>query len=720
VGLAIRRVSVLLLFLFLLAPSNAQERGRKEQTADDVVRVQTELVQTDLTVLDKRGRFVAGLPREQFELRVDGRVVPVSFFEQVTAGSAEEESKLAAARGAGNSGDASKPGRRVLPPSPRGRVIFFFVDDVHLSPDSLSRTRTSLTRFVDEQMAAGDLVAIVSTSGRIGFLQQLTDNKAVLHAAIERLFYKRETEAYAGKVPISEADANRIANHRDRELFAFLYEAMRNEYQIGGLGIYQMLRNRLQQINAQTGYAEKATLSTLEGLMRSSGALAGRKLVFFISDGFISDYRKSNGPDFLRLVTEEAARVGAVVYTLDARGTMGDPAVDASRNDYPDFAVRANGRSFFDERMTKEPLETIAEETGGRAFLNNNAFNDVFAQAVGETSNYYLLAWRPDTDEQRARKSRVSVTIKGRPDLRVQMRRRFVNTSAEAKAAKPASASKTARGKGEAPSQPSVDDELRTALASLYPVRDLPLALSVGYLDLPEKGTTLTASMQLDGETLNFGEGAQDADSKLDVWGIALDDRGSFATFRQVLTIPRDASVRGNQRFVVWNQQLQLPPGLYQVRVAARERRSGRTGSQLQWVEIPETGAGAIALSSVFIGELKPATAGEAQRRVAVSVSRRFSRGSSLRYQTYVYGAAARVADPDLTLVLSVMRDGQTVLTLPAARLPKDGAKDPARILFAGDLSLENLPAGRYVLQISLADARAKSEVTQQTSFVLE
>jgi VWFA-related protein len=717
-----------LLFLLTLAPSNAQERVRQEQPSDDVVRVQTELVQTDLTVLDKRGRFVEGLTREQFELRVDGRAVPVSFFEQVTAGSADEESKIAAARGTGDAREASKPGRRVLPPpSAHGRIIFFFVDDAHLSADSLSRTRASLTRFVDEQMAAGDLVAIVSTSGRIGFLQQLTDNKAVLRAAIERLYYKRETEAYAGKVPISEADANRIVNHRDRELFAYLLEATKNEYQTdgkaggaSGMVVTTMLRNRLRQIDAQSSIAEKATLGALEGLMRSSSALAGRKLVFFISDGFVTDYKRSNGPDLLRRVTEEAARVGAVVYSLDARGTFGDPAVDASRNDYPDFAVRTGGRSFFDEHETKEPLETLAEETGGRAFLNNNAFNEVFAQAVGETSNYYLLAWRPDSNEQRTGKSRLSVTVKGRPDLRVQLRRRFVNASASANASKPASASKPARGKGEAPTTPSADDELRAALASLYPVRDLPLALSVGYLDLPDKGTTLTASMQLDGETLDFGKGAEGGDSKLDVWGIALDDRGSFATFKQVLTIPRDASVRGNQRFVVWNQQLQLPPGLYQVRVAARERRSGQMGSQLQWVEIPETSAGAIALSSVFIGELKPATTGETQRRVAVSVSRRFSRGSSLRYQAYVYGAATRVADPDLTLVLSVLRDGQAVLTLTPARLQKDGAKDPARILFAGDLSLENLPAGRYVLQISLADARAKSEVSQQTSFVLE
>lgn len=43
-------------------------------------------------------------------------------------------------------------------------------------------------------------------------------------------------------------------------------------------------------------------------------------------------------------------------------------------------------------------------------------------------------------------------------------------------------------------------------------------------------------------------------------------------------------------RFIKWSQALPLPPGLYQVRVAVRDRQTGRTGSAMMWIEIPNGG----------------------------------------------------------------------------------------------------------------------------------
>ena len=729
-GRSLRSLWLVSLLLSLSSGAGAQTRRAAEAAQrpdEEVVRVRTELVQTDVTVLDRRGRPVEGLTREQFELRVDGRPVELSFFEGVAAGSPEEEAKLSAARGARDAA-AGKLKPTTTRADSRGRLIFFFVDDAHLAPDSLSRARTSLLRFVDEQLAPGDRAAIVSPSGRLGFLQQLTDNKAVLREAVGRLAYARETEAYAGKHPISEADANRIQNQRDGWLFSYLVQATQAEFGTNYAAAARMVRTRVREANVRGRAAEHLTLGALLGLLRSSAPLAGRKLVFFISDGFVVDYRKSDGADLLRLATEEAARVGAVVYTLDARGAFGDPSVSADRNEFADFGPRAGGRNFFSERATKEPLETLADETGGRAFINDNSFNAAFAEATAESSGYYLLAWRPDSDVQRAGRSRVEVVVKGRPDLRVRARKHFFNPAADEQ--KPARANAA---------KPTAEDELRAALASLYPRRELPLSLSAGYMDTAEKGTVLAASMQLDSELLDFGDDAgevdakaadaeqknakaqteartdSDGEAKVDVWGIAIDDRGSFATFKQVLGVSRATLASTGHRFVLWNQQLPLPPGLYQLRVAARDRRTGRTGSQSQWVEIPTSAPGRLSLSSLFLGEVRPGVGAEAARRVSVSVSRRFSRGSRLRFQTYVYGAAGA----PVNVRVRIVRDGVTALVLPASALAAAAGQDASRVAYTGDLDLSGLTPGRYVLEVT-AEGASKAAATQQADFVLE
>ena len=57
---------------FVCTPLFGQTPERPKQDQTDVLRVFTELVQTDVMVFDKQGHFVEGLKKEDFELRIDG------------------------------------------------------------------------------------------------------------------------------------------------------------------------------------------------------------------------------------------------------------------------------------------------------------------------------------------------------------------------------------------------------------------------------------------------------------------------------------------------------------------------------------------------------------------------------------------------------------------------------------------------------------------------
>jgi VWFA-related protein len=701
-----------LIVAVLAASASGQTKPARPATdeGEDVVRVNTELVQTDVTVVDKRGRFVEGLRPEQFELRVDGKTRPVSFFERVKAGSSDEVRQLSKARNSNGHAPADNAGTSQTNTSQtntpeRGRVIFFFVDDVHLSPEGVTRSRQALLQFIESGMQQSDRVAIVSTSGRIGFLQQLTDNKAVLREAVARLGNQKLSEVYAGKVPISEYDATQVSDGHNKELFRYLVEATAAEFQTDEMTAANMVKNRVQQIEAQSRAATTGTLSALSGLLHSSAAIAGRKIVFFISDGFVIDPRGSNALEQMRRVTKLAAQVGAVIYTMDARGTFVNIYTDATQNLYPDFTGHVSRDVFAEGQSTEAPLRALAADTGGRAILSSNSFDDAIRRALDESSNYYLLAWRPEQEEQRGEKSRISISIKGHPDLKARVRRGFIESASAVRDGKALDVRKAA----------TPEAELLVALGSLYPVSALPVSLSVGYMSAPEGGTMLAASMQIDAVALNTETGAG-VKTEIDVLGVALDDRGSISSFKQTLTVEPYSAAR---KLVAWNHQMPLAPGLYQVRVAVRERLTGRTGSASQWIEIPRIAAEQFALSSIFIGERR-AEDTSASQRIPVSVSRRFARGSFLRYQTYVYNAASANAPADVIVQLQILRDGQPVQTIPASKLPMADAKDPARLSVSGEIALEQLSAGRYVLKVSATDKRTGTIAMQQTDFVVE
>lgn len=722
VGRSLQRAApavVLSLFALGLPVRGQTQTSPPVQQSEDVLRINTELVQTDVMVFDRRGQFVEGLKPEQFVLTLNGQAKNISMFERVVSGSSVEAAQI-------NSSRSTSPVTDQNTASRPGRLIFFFVDDLHLSGESLARGRKALLHFIQNQLNPEDRVAIVSSSGQIGFLQQLTDNSAVLHEAIARLNYKQNSETYAGSTRISEYVASQIADSGNRRLFAYLMESVKIEYGMG-LGSLRgdhsndsagqaarLLRSRIGQINAQSKVATTNTLGVLEGLMKSSANLPGRKLVFFLSDGFMVDPRRASSLDVLHQATRIAAQSGAVVYSVDMRGTFLDSAIDASNNDYVDMTSRHAGVSMGEMIEPREPLNVLADETGGRMIINSTDLDKDLAQAMAETSNYYLLAWRPDSEIERTGKARLDIGISGRSDLKVRLRRAYYVSE------KPSQNPVRAGAKTE--SNPEV--EIIGALGSSQPLRTLPVSLSVGYVRNSEFGFTLQTSMQMPRGPFKFESADARQKSEVDVIGAAIDDRGLIYSFKQVLTVtPRPAGQASLP--VIWNQQLNVRPGLYQVRVAVRERSSGRTGSAMEWIEVPKLASPQLAMSSLFLGERRAENGIDnpslrEPQSIPIEVDRRFARSSVLRFQTYVYNASRKAGSPDVWIDARILRGGQPVLIISPNRIPPDLSKDTWRLPYWSEIALAELRPGAYTLQVSATDRNGGASTSQSITFSVE
>ena len=575
------------LLLFPAVVFSQTKPAEPTSDAQDVIKFETSLVQTDVMVFDKNGRFVDGLRPEQFQLKINNAAREISFFETIRSGG------FASQRQEPN--PAQPNSVNALKADAQRRAVIFFVDDLHLAPDSLERTRKALLDFIDRGIGEKDLVAITSPSGQIGFLQQFTADKDALRSAVARLNYRTNTKTDMEKPPMSEYIAMKIREGDEQAMVYYVQELQKqNCYRAAGQMICsvspqsarQLVRNRAQQIAVESAPATDDTLRLLEGLMRTAAQLPGRKLVFVISDGFYLNDRKIGAIDRIKKVTDAAGRAGVVIYTLDARGIVSD-SIDVTNNKPIEISGFLTGASIGEISASQDGLNALAKDTGGQAFRNTNQpMSEWVEKVMDETSSYYLLAWKPDNEEQKRGKFKnIEVSIVDRPDLKVRVRTSYFKS-----AALPLLTTKKKKDKDPAKAR---DDDMRLVIDAPVTQREIPTEVDLRFSQMPGFGTHVFATISIDETALTFDliDGKLAAD--VDIGGILYDDKGKpiNSIVGRLRIFQRTSNTDGSatqQKRSIYRFSTLVPGGLFQVRVGIRDLKSSRIGSAMDWITVPK------------------------------------------------------------------------------------------------------------------------------------
>ena len=665
-------------------------------------------------VFDKQGRFINDLTKDNFELRIDGKPRPIEGFELIKAGS-NEESQLAAARGA-TTINLKRP-----VPLDRGRIVFFYVDDFHMDLGGMNAAKKVITTFIEQEMGQNDQAAIVSPTGQIGFLQQLTNDRTVLKLALDRLTSKTYSARDHDRPPMSEYEAVLIENNNREVLDFFVSETMRINPGMSRDMAVHTVNARAQMTNAQAARFNDNTFYSLEKVIQSAKTLPGRKVLFFLSGGFLIENQRGSSFSKLRDIINAAAKNGVVIYSMDTRGlvaSLKDVSVDVPFDPYGRLSSSAHGEL----HATQDGMNALAVDTGGKAIFNTNDLKKGLAPAIKETSTYYLLAWKPDAESQKQKKFRnLEVRLINRPDLNVRVRKGYYDLD-------PPAAPVEAKESSKPPKPVSAPAKLREAIAAPYPQRALPILLSADYYDVPDKGPMISTGILIPGEFLKFSE---EPDGKIqaitDISGVYFDVKGvvqlSFVD-RITTTTQSLEAVKTNNSEITFTYPAKLPPGLYQVRVAARDGKSGQSGSAHAWVEVPDLSKKKLTMSSLLLGErtkamMQNASAPGGVSPIALSASHRFKRESTLRFLVFAYNTVFSPADqkPDVAVQVQVIRDDQPVITTALRKVGTDGVADLTRLPYAAEVPLNELLPGRYMLQVSVIDRVSKQSTTRQTHF---
>jgi VWFA-related protein len=672
-----------LLLLVLTTRSSAQQ----VPVSPPVIRINVNLVQVDAVVTDSRGNPVKDLKVDDFEILQDRKPQAITNFEFVDV-------RTSTVRSAPARGMAPRAGGPPVPPPPPRtlrlqqirRTIAFVVDDLGLSFDSISRVQGSLKRWVENEMQPGDLVAVIRTSAGMGSLQQFTNDKGLLRAAIELVRY------HVGRVGVSSFAPLAAAGAIDTAAFD---QELSQRYSIGSMGAIRYVVDGLRGV-------------------------PGRKSLILFSESMqlmYPDGRSQLVEDQIRRLTDAANRSSVVIYGIDPRGVVytGLTAEDSVGDRSPQqlaqvFSQRTNQLLF-----SREGMQTLAEKTGGLFVADNNDIPALVRQTVDDGDGYYLLAYQPDSAtfaEAAARFHSITVRVK-RPGLKVRSRTGFFGTP----------------DRGIPPPRTPVE-QITRALSSPFTTSDLRVRLTTLFSYNDKEGAFINALLFFDANDLTF---TRDADgwrtATVDIAAVTFDVNGqqidgASKTWR--FRLPENLHAEVLRTGLVHTIRVPVKkPGAYQMRVALRDTFSQELGSATRFIEVPDVKKGRLTLSGIMIGADRPEAATQASPDSPPAgedpngspAVRIFKQGTSI---TYVFGILNARADrnkkPQLEVQTRLFRDGQLIHDGTPSALSVAG-EEPRRLVGAGRLQLTQISPGDYVLQVIVTDklASEKNRIAAQS-----
>jgi|SRR5688572_7343435 len=315
-------------------------RVAAQQGQKPTFRAATQLIEIDVRVTDRDGRFITGLSQDDFSVFEDGelrRIVGFSFVNiPMRSGQIEQLE-------AGDSSLNADGDRAVA-----GRTFVMLLDGPAASPDHVLRMRNVARLFLDKVFGPADQMAVTFVKGKFqkhfeGREQEMveqpfTTDRRAIEAAVDRL--APDTRAAKGVE--------------------------------GVIRTYETIEDISNRLGAMGG--GRKTLVWMGGQVPFDPANDGayKRRAAAIAFAYRDAIRAAN-------------RHNVAIYPIDLLGLT-------NRMTGPnDFLLGRNG----EELKRLAALRVVAEHTGGEAVVGTNNYAEMFTEIASHTSTYYLLGYQP-------------------------------------------------------------------------------------------------------------------------------------------------------------------------------------------------------------------------------------------------------------------------------------------------------------------------------------
>ena len=408
------------------APAQAAQPGNAPPSSQQpaaVVRVTTRLVLVDVVALDKKGSPLTDLKAEDFSLQEEGsdQKIRVFSFQQPSA----TENTPAPVK---------LPASMVtnLPTYKADRALSVILLDA-LNTDVVSQKymRQEMVKLL-EKLPAGQPVAVYALGTKLRLLQDFTTDPSLLKQAIAAS-RKHSTTILEDQGPFLDAASTST-------LMQTGMQGMVNQIQL-----FQQESSAVQ-IDARV----EMTLAALNSLARTLAGYPGRKNLLWMSAAFPLQILPTEAAmrmnfarqqvsqrDYIELVQRTSnalSNARVAVYPVDTT-TLVNHAVYSSfsntdsNGNYLGRTAQGIGGSMHDELnntsdtllASHSSMNSMAAETGGKAFYNTNDIDAAVREGLADGSTYYTLGYYPENKNWDGKFRRILVKV-NRPGIKVRFR----------------------------------------------------------------------------------------------------------------------------------------------------------------------------------------------------------------------------------------------------------------------------------------------------------
>lgn len=375
----------------LYSQNNAPEPADTQTT----IRVNSRAVLVDVIVTDQRGKPVTGLKQDAFTVTEQGNAQTINFFEEHQASRAAQPVEMPKLPPNVFSNFSPFP----QPPA----VTVLLLDSLNTRMENQSFVHKQAVKFLSTAKP-GSRMAIFTMGLGLHFIQGFNDDPAVLMAAMNN---KKNNEVETS-VMIKGQDETNAQAKLGGMMGASMPSGGGTTATAASAGMISSLQNFIKE-NDDSRSVDRVmlTLANFQRLAMFLNSFPGRKNVIWFSESFplviSGNVDPQLGGEYGKTMAMLAsARVA--FYPVDAEGVSTYFYYSAEANPNagvtsPSQMVMSNGAAERDEaqqrNINQATMKFVAEETGGKAFVNSNGLAEVIGDVSGFSKNFYTLSYSP-------------------------------------------------------------------------------------------------------------------------------------------------------------------------------------------------------------------------------------------------------------------------------------------------------------------------------------